>query len=362
MPGNSGFKLSFWPMQASGWLLYAIAIATLNLPLRHDKEVVAFRTAFLLSAFAASFLMYLLCRLLWRNGVDLFRSIAACIFACSVLGFVCSAVSAWSEIRFGGSTFQFRWASALSGTTGGAFVLIAWSAIYFGVKQYEALEEERRRLRVSEASARDAQLLALRYQLQPHFLFNTLNAISALVVGNHPELATQTISRLADLLRSTLDEPDVHFVSLAEELVVVKEYLSIEEVRFGSRLRVAFQTPPETLTINVPRFILQPLVENAIRHGISHLPAGGSIHFAAAKAGDNLELCIQNDVDDLQAIDKKSSGLGLANTRKRVEQIYGARGALNVSERRDKAFVVTIVIPMVATDRESRASQSVVGR
>src|SRR6202522_3550198 len=123
-----------------------------------------------------------------------------------------------------------------------AIILIAWSALYFGIKHYGTVEEQRERLLESEATAREAQLLALRYQLQPHFLFNTLNAISALVVGNHPELATQTISRLADLLRSTLDEPDVHFVSLAEELVVVKEYLSIEEVRFGSRLRVAFQT------------------------------------------------------------------------------------------------------------------------
>ena len=330
-----------------GWLVYTIAIATSNLPLRHEKELVAFRTSFVISAFLASFVMYLLCRTMRLRKVSVLRSIVVCMAACAVLGLGCSALAVWSEIRFGGSTYPFHWSAALSGMTGGAFVLIAWCAIYSGVKQYQALEEDRGRLRAAEASAREAQLLALRYQLQPHFLFNTLNAISSLVVGDKPQLATQMISRLGELLRSTLDDPDVHFVSLADEVVVVKEYLAIEELRFGTRLRVLFDISTETLACKVPRFILQPLVENAIRHGISHLPSGGWVSLRAAIDREHLRLQVENDVVAKHSSAGDCPGLGLANTRRRISQIYGPQAVVSV--RDDVAvFTVTLMLPREA--------------
>jgi hypothetical protein len=347
----SAFKLRFWPLQAGGWALYAIAIVTSNLALRHEKELVAFRATFLLTAFLASFAMYVLCRSLLRHQASLVTSLITCLLTCSVLGFCCSAISLWAEIRFGGSTYPFHWASAFSGMTGGAFVLIAWSAIYFGVKQYQALEGEKRLLRVSEASARDAQLLALRYQLQPHFLFNTLNAISSLVVGEKPQLATQMISRLAELLRSTLDAPDIHFVTLAEELVVVKEYLAIEEVRFGSRLQVNIHVPHETLSVQVPRFILQPLVENAIRHGISHMASGGRIILTATLHADTLALRMENDIAANRGQAKGVAGVGLPNTRERLNQIYGG-GSSFVAQEEDQTFVLVLRIPTASPELE----------
>ena len=240
--------------------MYTIVSATSNLPLRHEKGLIAFRTGFLVCAFLSSFVMYPICKTLRLRKVSVLYAIAICLGICTVLGLGCSAAAVWSEIHIGGYDEAFRWSAALSGTTGGAFVLIAWCAIYSGIKQYQSLEADKTRLRAAEASAREAQLLALRYQLQPHFLFNTLNAISSLVVGDKPQLATQMISRLAELLRSTLDEPDVHFVSLADEIIVVKEYLAIEEIRFGARLRVLFDVPAESLACKVPRFILQPLL------------------------------------------------------------------------------------------------------
>ena len=241
---NSGFTLSFWRLQLSGWLVFAIASATSNLPLRHDRGLVAFRAALVVSTFVASFITYGLCRTIRIRHIGVAASISLCTLACAVLGFLCSAAALWSEIHIGGTEGAFHWSAALSNMTGGAFVLVAWCAIYAGTKQYQALEVEKQRLLAAEKTAREAQLLALRYQLQPHFLFNTLNAISSLIVGNQPKQATQMISRLGDLLRSTLDEPDTHFVSLADELVVVNEYLAIEEIRFGPRLRVVFDISP----------------------------------------------------------------------------------------------------------------------
>ena len=279
MPSSTSpsLRLSFWPLQLGGWLVFAIASATSNLPLRHDRGLVAFRSAFILSTFVSSFITYGLCRTVRTRQVPVLGAIVLCTTACAVLGFLCSASAVWSELSFGHVEGTFHWSAALSNMTGGAFVLIAWCAIYSGVKQYQALEGDKERLHAAEATAREAQLLALRYQLQPHFLFNTLNAVSSLIVGNEPKQATRMISRLGDLLRSTLDEPDRHFVPLADELTVVREYLSIEEIRFGPRLQLVFNVAPETLDVAIPRFILQPLVENAIRHGIAYLPTGGTI-------------------------------------------------------------------------------------
>ena len=342
---QSGLKLAFWPLQMGGWFVFAVASATSNLPLRHDRGLVAFRAAFVLSTFFASFITYGICRAVRLRRLAVISSIALETAACAVLGFGCSAAAVWSEIYFGGVDVPFHWTAALSNVTGGAFVLIAWCAIYSGVKQYQALEEEQGRLRAAEATAREAQLLALRYQLQPHFLFNTLNAISSLIVGQEPKQVTQMISRLGDLLRSTLDEPDTHFVSLADELIVVKEYLSIEEIRFGPRLRTSFDVLPQTLMLTVPRFILQPLVENAIRHGIAHLPAGGSIRLQTSLTAMQVEIVIENDVEWKRDAAAEVAGLGLSNTRERLTQIYGQEASLVTTHERGKSFIVTLMIP-----------------
>ncbi len=341
---NIAYKLSFWPLQLGGWLLYTLVSASSNLPLRHEKGLVAFRTGFLVCAFLSSFVMYSLCRTLRLRKVSVLYAVAICLGISTALGLGCSAAAVWSEIHLGGYAEPFRWSAALSGTTGGAFVLIAWCAIYSGIKQYQSLEEDKARLRAAEASAREAQLLALRYQLQPHFLFNTLNAISSLVVGDKPQLATQMISRLGELLRSTLDEPDVHFVSLADELIVVEEYLAIEEIRFGSRLRVVFEISAETLVCKVPRFILQPLVENAIRHGISHLPAGGSVTITATGENGKLTLQVWNEMQAGSGSSQQCPGLGLANTRQRMAEIYGTDAVVTVVELAD-TYNVTLALP-----------------
>jgi hypothetical protein len=353
LPPLSKRLLSFWPLQGAGWLLYAVAIVTSNLPLRHHQDLVAFRTTFILTAFIESFALYGLCKYLWRRRVNLFASLLICIVASAMLGLVSSTISIWSEVHLGGGTEGFLWANALSGMTGAGFVLIAWSALYFGIKHYQALEEEKTRLRISEANARDAQLRALRYQLQPHFLFNTLNAISSLVVNHDNRCATQMISRLADLLRSTLQDPDVHFVSLADELLVMNEYLAIEKLRFGARLSILFEVESDASEARVPRFLLQPLIENAIRHGISSLIAGGTVTIGARRVHDTIELSVTNDVCRTAEAAPEAQGLGLANTRARIEQIYGTRGAVVVTNETGDAFHVTVTIPRFSSNLEN---------
>lgn len=329
--------------------MYGVAIGAASIPFRHEHEYIAYRSAFLLSGFIASFAMYPLCRFLWRRSTPVFPSFVIAIAMSYVLGSLCSAVSQWSEIRFGGSTMAFHWDSAFAGATGASFVLIAWSGFHFGLKHYYALEQERTRLLQAEAMAREAQLRALRYQLQPHFLFNTLNAISTLVLDNQPHVATRMISRLSDLLRNTLDAPDAHQVPLAEELAVTEEYLAIEEIRFGPRLKVLFEIEDDVRQALVPRFLLQPLVENSVRHGIAKLPQGGHIFIRAAVRGDHLCCEIENEVPLSQygatETTSGSPGVGLSNTRARLGQLYGSSATIKISDSPDGNFRVLISMP-----------------
>jgi LytS/YehU family sensor histidine kinase len=227
-------------------------------------------------------------------------------------------------------------------------VLIAWSALYFGIKHYETVKEQRGRLSAAEATAREAQLQALRYQLQPHFLFNTLNAISSLVVMKQPELATEMIAKLAGLLRNTLNLPEAHAVTLREELAVIEEYLSIEQIRFGPRLAVSFDVASEAYEALVPRFILQPLIENAIRHGIARCLSGGEIAIRASTIGGRLRIEVENDRRaSEQQSDETGHGVGLANTRTRLEKLYGEHGCLTVSTAQNDRFLISMWFPLI---------------
>jgi two-component system sensor histidine kinase AlgZ len=229
-------------------------------------------------------------------------------------------------------------------------VLIAWGALYFGIKHYGTVEEQRERLLESEATAREAQLQALRYQLQPHFLFNTLNAISSLVVSKQPERATEMIAKLGGLLRNTLSLPEAHVVTFREELAVTEEYLSIEQVRFGPRLVVSLSVSSEAYEAQVPRFLLQPIVENSIRHGIARCANGGEVAIRASVIGGQLRIEIENDRPEgpLQSGDE-GYGLGLENTKTRLERLYGEQGSVTVSIAQNNRFLVSIQFPLTKT-------------
>jgi LytS/YehU family sensor histidine kinase len=275
---------------------------------------------------------------------------------------VVSSASVWAELRFGGASSEhFHWTYIFAYAVSSCFVLASWGFLYFGIKHYYALEEERGRLQALEAMARQAQMRALRYQLQPHFLFNTLNAISTLVLDNQPRIATQMIARLADLLRRTLESPDTHQVSLKEEIAVTKEYLALEQVRFGPRLRVTFTIDAETQDAMVPRFLLQPLVENAIRHGIAKRPDGGNLVLRSDTVGGRLRVRIENDgaEDDEPVLRRNANsafphrGVGLTNTRARLQQMYGYEATLETHATALGTYEVRISVPFSTADTES---------
>ncbi|MBM3840963.1 MAG: histidine kinase [Verrucomicrobia bacterium] len=189
-----------------------------------------------------------------------------------------------------------------------------------------------------------AKLQALQMQLNPHFLFNTLHAISALV-HKDAEAADRMISRLSLLLRYTLESTDAHEVSLKEELTFLDRYLEIEQTRFGSRLTVVRDIAPETMQAQVPNLLLQPLVENAIRHGIEPQSKPGRIELRARRWDEQLRLEVRDNGAGFAQGKLTAEGVGLANTRARLQQLYGSRQRIEFSNATDGGLLVQVTIP-----------------
>jgi len=225
---------------------------------------------------------------------------------------------------------------------------IQWAVLYYRGYQQRSREVLQFELRASELQSQlmSAQLNALKMQLQPHFLFNTLNAITVLVRRQKSKDAEQMLGHLSDLLRGVLEDVDAQEVSLRRELEYLQLYLAIEQVRFPDRLRVEISADPATHDASVPQLILQPVVENAIRHGIGRSSSAGRILISASKISGTMELRVQDDGPGLLPSDSSDDrGIGLANTRARLQQLYGGDARLEIENCDRGGVVVTMHIP-----------------
>jgi two-component system LytT family sensor kinase len=201
-----------------------------------------------------------------------------------------------------------------------------------------------------EAQLAAARLRALRMQLQPHFLFNTLHTIAGHVREGERDTAVDLIARLSRLLRRSLDEAERHEVPLAEEVELLAEYLALERARFGDNLLTRFDIAPDVRDASVPSLILQPLVENALRHGIGPREGPGELRIAARRENGHLVLVVADDgvgYDPTRA----AAGVGLANTRERLAQLYGARQRFEIGPGHAGGTVARVEIPLGAKDR-----------
>jgi signal transduction histidine kinase len=220
--------------------------------------------------------------------------------------------------------------------------------VYYRRYQDRAQEVLKVELRASELQSQlmSAQLSALKMQLQPHFLFNTLNAITVLVRQQKTKDAEQMLGHLSDLLRGVLEDIEAQEVPLRRELEYLRLYLAIEQVRFPDRLRVEISADPVTQEALVPQLLLQPIVENAIRHGIGLRSSGGRILISAAKVNGTVELRVRDDGPGLSSGHSSTErGIGLANTRARLQQLYGQEAKLEIKNCDPGGVIVTMKIP-----------------
>ena len=232
-------------------------------------------------------------------------------------------------------------------------VLSGWSALYFGINFYLIVEEQIDQMQALETQASSAQLAMLRYQLNPHFLFNTLNSISTLVLLKQTERANAMLSRLSSFLRYTLaNEPTAH-VTLAQEVETLKLYLEIEKMRFETRLRTSFEIDPRALKARLPSLLLQPLVENAIKYAVTPREEGADIAVAARLAGERVQITVSDTGPGLIEHTNRptlSTGVGLANIRERLAQSFGPDHRFETRSNPGDGFSVEIEIPLQVED------------
>jgi LytS/YehU family sensor histidine kinase len=246
-------------------------------------------------------------------------------------------------------------------------ILIAINALDY-YHSFRVAEVKASELRAQLAQA---QLRALKMQLHPHFLFNTLNSISALL-HRDTEAADQMVARLGDFLRLTLENSGDQEVTLEQEMEFMRCYLEIETARFHDRLSVETDIEPQTLHARVPNLVLQPLIENAIRHGISRQSAPGRLAIRAARRGDRLLLQVEDNGPGLSLISEGGTppanpltrtlagGVGLANTRARLEHLYGREHRFELTRAKPRGMIVTLEIPFQIEAAPDLADEEVV--
>jgi len=300
----------------------------------------------------------------WRTAVTM-HSLASVLFAAVHIG-----VASYISDYLLSNEYEISFTANLSRLLGLYFVIelfFYWSILGgFYVREYWRRLRERERqaaqlaLKASrlETSLTRAHLEALRMQLNPHFLFNTLNAISVLAMKGERQAVVRTLTLLSDLLRVSLESGE-QVVPLREEIALLQRYLEIERTRFRDRLEVQFDIEPATLDAEVPTLILQPLVENAIRHGISRSRNPGQVRVSARAKSGRLLLAVRDTGPGLQpGVAAAGNGIGLANTRARLEQLYGGDHLMELENAPDGGAQVRLELPLRAIVAETIAERS----
>lgn len=337
----------FWLVHSAGWFGFALVhyLGSLLHDLRDIFVVIIFLNAY------AGWLFTVPLRYIYRRAWNLppLKIAFIVIFSSYFIGVlwqVVKNINYW-EIYKHGYKPDF-WLMYTKSSVWSFSIILSWSVLYFGTKYYQMLQKEKQNVLSANAVAHQAQLKMLRYQLNPHFLFNTLNAISTLILMEENKTANSMVTKLSDFLRYSLDKDPMKKVTLATEIQALKLYLAIEEVRFEDRLSVNFNIAKDCQHALVPSMILQPLAENAIKHGIAVQEQGGTIVISANRFGNDLLLEVADNgpgADIVKGHLHRESGVGLVNTRERLYAIYPDDFSLVVSDNSPSGVKVNIRMP-----------------
>ncbi|MCU0756333.1 MAG: histidine kinase [Xanthomonadales bacterium] len=329
----------WWPLLAAAALLTLLAL--LALPLYGQGVATLSRSVFLGTLLLWALPLTLLQRRLWRRGWSL-AATGALLLPLSLWMVLFAKAIHLGLLWQAGSPTELAW--LWRGLEAPWLGLLGFVALHGLFNHAWALQATRQRLQVLEAHTRDAQWRALQLQLQPHFLFNTLNAISAEVGDGHAAAAQSMLARLGDLLRAALELDARPTHALAEELALAEAYLDIERARLGERLRLEWQIAPGLLDVEVPTWLLQPLLENAVRHGLAGRRTPGRLQVRVWAQDATVQFEVRNDLAEVAVAPSASGGIGLTNLRARLAALYGADASLAAGGE-DGRFCVRVVLP-----------------
>lgn len=341
----------FWILNIAGWTGYTLAAWLGALAHEKPESYFAVISAAAVAGLIISLLLRFIYRKLWgRSPTTLAIGMLIACYIFSIGWRALSNVLYWDWVKNFWRPDDYI--DYVSGILGSFYILLCWSGLYFGIKYYLQLQEQTEQTLKATAAAHQAQLKMLRYQLNPHFLFNTLNAISTLILDGANETANKAVSRLSDFLRYTLDTDPMSRVTLGSELSAIDLYLEIEKVRFGDRLIIEKSIEAAAQNALVPSLILQPMIENAIKYAITPSEDGGTLRISARVQHETLILQISDSGPGLGNGNngQKSSGVGLKNTRERLQQLYGDSQAFTLAPNEPSGLRITINIPYEVDD------------
>lgn len=343
----------FWALQIAGWTGFAVVqyIGSLMQEMRSIFVVII-----LLGAYAGFLLTiplrYVYQRVWNASPVFLVAIVLGGSYIAAALWAVIDNATHWEIYKFGyrprNVLFYFQHSVAKF------YIILCWSGLYFVIKYYQLLQDEKQKALTATSMAHQSQLKMLRYQLNPHFLFNTLNAISTLVLVNENKTANQMVSKLSEFLRFSLDNEPIKRITLDKEIEALMLYLDIEKVRFEDRLNVQVNISDEAKKGLVPSLLLQPLIENSIKYAVAKLEAGGEITIHAGVRGQMLDIQIKDNgpeaFDSAKNQNRIREGVGLKNTEERLRALYGKQYSFTLEPNEPTGCVVSISIPWQPTE------------
>jgi sensor histidine kinase YesM len=335
-------KLSFWHYQIVGWFFFMANELLREYRIWFDSLNNAI---YLLLTWAVLFILTLGLRYVYRIVYNLRKQFLLSFVFIIFISIVCSFL--WHVIRLTYQPYLLDPAllenkmTLFNKTLLSAWVPVTWSILYFGIKYWYDLQEESERAKALLLNAAKAQLQMLRYQINPHFLFNSLNSIKALTYEN-PEQAALMLTELSEFLRFSLSYDVKVFVPVREEIEIIEKYLHIEKIRFEERLNYNIYVDRAVMEREVPCFITQPLVENAIKHGLSHRPQGIDLSISFTRNRDHMVIEVANS--GVFGNDRDFRGTGLKNIAERLDNAYGNQYSLTITDQ-DDMVRVTVSIP-----------------
>jgi two-component sensor histidine kinase len=336
----------FWLLQVMGWGAYFAAAYIGALAFEKPSSYLLLLVGGAVMGFVLSIGLRYACRAIWTRPPWLIVVVG--LAACYGLGLLWSIGKNLIYWKLYKPDYVPDGPMAyLHGTLTGTYVFVCWAGLYIGIKYYQMLQDQRQQTLKANALAHEAQLKMLRYQLNPHFLFNTLNAISTLVLDHDNETANRAVTRLSDFLRYTLHNDPLKKVSLEQELSSLNLYLDIEKVRFQDRLDVQLDIGKQAARALVPSLITQPIIENAIKYAIAPREKGGRIRVSAHVIQGRLVMELEDDGPGLngEQATPEGRGVGLRNTRERLHQMYGDTYSLELTRAQPTGLRVIIGIP-----------------
>ncbi|TMN89546.1 histidine kinase [Pseudoalteromonas phenolica] len=352
---SSAFKRlskQFWSLQIGGWLGYMLVVFIAIIRPQFDSPDFNLVGQIInlivetLSGFCLSLLQWLFIQRVIHNTLK--QTLIMSFSSAAVLGLLYNIIKlgsykvivhsqqwneAWNMLEFGG------WLLFSLAT------MFVWTSIFFIMLYNSKLQREHEQLLRAQTLAKDAQLEMLRYQLNPHFMFNTMNAISTLILKEENDTASEMLDKLCDFFRHSLEATKQNKSTLKDELDLLELYLSIEKVRFGKRLRVNFDIDKDVIHCVMPNMLCQPIIENAVKYAVEPSKEGAEITFKAYKSDECLIIKITDTGQTAKELQSKGFGIGLQNTRSRLDVMFNGECEVTLTPNQERGNTVTMTMP-----------------